>query len=506
MKKIVRYFFIVFIFTFFVFTETGYAQNFSRQAINENTEWLINNQDGYKIQIPSSSIVEMKRNMLSTEMNFFDVNMKIFIQDLNKDFGYETYEYYSLKGIRESAEHKILFDGKIKSAIGTLHKIKFSRRQLPKIQNDKPNYMILFQNLGNKKALTIMVKSSSPINEGLIMPMINTMKFDVPIKKVDAQKVPSSMQNGQFQRLLDEKTNSLYKTDFVENPETIWGLYSVDFWRFPDTANIEAKIGHKFKYALVYHDFSFPNSQVKDALDTAMVQNKTVELTFQTQVVDGINQTYDILAGKYDNYFKELAQMIKVKKIPILFRIGNEMNGDWCAYSAYNTGLDSDIYREFYNYIYDVFEKEGANPYILYVFNPNGRTFPNFNYNDSSEYRPDSNRYDIVGMTLYNTGNYYSFEKWESFDKLYEPLYNQMLKEYEKPLMITEFASSTVGGDKVKWTENMFESLKKMDKIKVAIWFSGTDLDANKNPARIYKIDEPQEVLNVFKKYLPQNR
>ena len=41
--------------------------------------------------------------------------------------------------------------------------------------------------------------------------------------------------------------------------------------------------------------------------------------------------------------------------------------GDWCAYSAYNTGLDSDIYREFYNYIYKIFEEEGANSYILYV-------------------------------------------------------------------------------------------------------------------------------------------
>lgn len=484
----------------------AFAQNFLIEPINQNTNWLINKQDGYRIQLPSSAKVKMQRNLLSTEADFFDENMKIFVQELNKDFNYQTYEYYSLRGIRQTPEHKISFDGKVNTSIGQVHKIKFSRQALSEVENDKPNYMILFKNLGNGKALTVMVKSKSQINEKLIMPMVESIKFNVPITKIAPPKVEDSMQNGTFSRMLDKKTFDLYQEDFKTEHPTIWGLYSVDFWRFPDTTNVESAIGHKFKYALVYHDFNFPNSQVRDALDMAMKQNKIVELTFQTQILDGENQTYDVLDGKYEEYFRELAKIIKVKKMPILFRIGNEMNGDWCAYSAYNTGLDADIYREFYNYIYEIFEEEGANPYILYVFNPNGRNFPDFKFNDGSEYRPQTDRYDIVGMTLYNTGNYYSFEKWESFEQLYTPLYNQMVKSYDKPLMITEFASSTVGGDKVKWTEDMFNKLKEFDKIKVAIWFSGTDLDENKNPARIYKIDEPREVLDVFKRNLPKNR
>lgn len=482
-----------------------FATNFETEKINDYTKWLKNYQDGYRIQVPADSKVEMKKNLLSTEMDFFDVNLKIYVEDLNKDFNYQTYEYYSLRGIRTNPEHKISFDGKVNTKIGSMHKIKFSRQKLSAVENDKPNYMILFKNLGGR-ALTVMVKSSSPINEKMIMPMVESIKFDIAKKPIAPEKVQSSMQNENFDRMLDKKTFELYKQDFATEHPTIWGLYSVDFWRFPDTSIVESEIGHKFKYALVYHDFSFPNSQVKDALDVAMIQEKTVELTFQSQIVNGENQTYDVLDGKYENYFRELARMVKVKKLPILFRIGNEMNGDWCAYSAYNTGLDADIYREFYNYIYKIFEEEGANPYVLYVFNPNGRNFPNFKYNDGSEYRPNTDKYDIVGMTLYNTGNYYSFEKWETFEQLYAPLYKKMVQSYEKPLMITEFSSSTVGGDKVKWTRDMFEALKKFDKIKVAIWFSGTDLDENKNPARTYKIDEPRDVLKVFKDNLPKNR
>ena len=55
----------------------------------------------------------------------------------------------------------------------------------------------------------------------------------------------------------------------------------------------------------------------------------------------------------------------------------------------------------------------------MFLIQMEERNFPNFKYNDGSEYRPSADKYDIVGMTLYNTGNYYSFEKWETFDELY---------------------------------------------------------------------------------------
>ena len=178
------------------------------------------------------------------------------------------------------------------------------------------------------------------------------------------------------------------------------------------------------------------------------------------------------------------------------------MNGDWCCYSAYNTCLDADIYLELYNYFYKIFEEEGANKYLIYIFNPNGRSFPDFTYNHESLYRPDKDKYDIVGLTLYNTGTYYPDENWETFDELYKDLYDYVDKNYDRPMMITEFSSSITGGDKMAWTEDMFKSIANYPKIKLAIWFSGTDYDAFGNPARIYNIDEPKELLDVFKKYL----
>ena len=76
------------------------------------------------------------------------------------------------------------------------------------------------------------------------------------------------------------------------------------------------------------------------------------------------------------------------------------------------------------------------------------------------------------------------------------------MKLFEKPFMITEFGSNSVGGDKVKWINEMFDTIGKLENIKVAIWWNGIDWDANRNPARIYRLDESENMIKTFKERL----
>ncbi|MBQ2889543.1 MAG: hypothetical protein IJE41_03720 [Clostridia bacterium] len=68
-------------------------------------------------------------------------------------------------------------------------------------------------------------------------------------------------------------------------------------------------------------------------------------------------------------------------------------------------------------------------------------------------------------------------------------------------MMITEFSCSSVGGDKVKWIEDMFLSLPKYDKIKVGIWWHAADYNGE-FIARPYFMDTPDGTMSVFDKYL----
>ena len=88
----------------------------------------------------------------------------------------------------------------------------------------------------------------------------------------------------------------------------------------------------------------------------------------------------------------------------------------------------------------------------------------------------------------------------QSFAELYNDLYAAYSRWFTQPFMITEFASSSVGGDKAAWINNMFTSIKRFDRIKMAVWWDGCDWDANGNIARPYFLDETPATHEAFKK------
>ncbi|TRW26982.1 hypothetical protein FL857_04535 [Criibacterium bergeronii] len=505
MKNFYKHFKKISLFCFLTLTFTlssGFTeQEIEIRPINDYTSLLINHYDGYSMQMPSSSKITLNDSHYVTEIDFNNVNIKIFVDDLTTS--YASYLNYSLKGIRQSQnEHIITYDGNTYLGSKVAHEISFYRSKLKTVNDDKNNYMILFIQLDNTKALTFMVKSSDAINKKMLLPMLASLNFDQSKIANFPTKVPSvyKLVNGELKgaQNLSDRTKKFYK-DYFLSPDRAWGIFVDEFWINGKVGSIEREIDHNFSFMLLYHHLSSSNKYVTDAIDYCIRTEKYLELTLQYEVADGKNQIYGILNGEYDEFLTEMAQIVAQSEQPTIFRIANEMNGDWCAYSAYNTGLDADIYKMAYNHIYNIFEKEGANKNVLYVFNPNGKNFPDFKYNDESMYRPDYKKYQLVGLTLYNTGNYYKDEHFVDFDTLYKGLYNSVEQNYDKPMMITEFACAVAGGDKVAWTQNMFNSIKNYPKIKVAIWFHGVDKDADGNRARIYLIDEPRQTLNVFK-------
>ena len=179
------------------------------------------------------------------------------------------------------------------------------------------------------------------------------------------------------------------------------------------------------------------------------------------------------------------------------------MNGDWCPYNGYFTCRDPDIYVDFYRYIFDIFQQEGAHN-AIWVFNPNGVSFPKFKWNSELVYYPGSEYVNVVGMTAYNTGTYYEHESWSTFDQLYSGLYADYTARYARPLMITEFASSSIGGDKAAWIDDMFRRLPDYPQIKAAVWWNSHDLDAAdpENPvvSRPYELNETEASTAAFRR------
>lgn len=58
------------------------------------------------------------------------------------------------------------------------------------------------------------------------------------------------------------------------------------------------------------------------------------------------------------------------------------------------------------------------------------------------------------------------------FKEIFMPVYKDVVREYGKEVIITEFSSSSRGGDKRLWVREAFSEMKKMEKLKGFILFN----------------------------------
>jgi len=271
---------------------------------------------------------------------------------------------------------------------------------------------------------------------------------------------------------------------------------------------LEERIGKPFEVVLMYHQLGGPLEL--EGMKQAARQGKIIELTIQVshennEDVYGYTPMFDLISGLKDHQLRAMAAQLKEYKEPILFRLNNEMNSDWTSYSGIITLSDPELYILAWQHVYQVFYQEGVRN-LIWVFNPNDRNYPPSNWNDFTCYWPGDGYVHMIGVTGYNTGDYYRSlvgESWREFSAIYDDIqrkYEPIFGKY--PWIITEFASSSYGGDKARWIDRMFQALPKYKNIKVAVWWSYADYDLRPGKehiaARPYFLDETDTTLEAF--------
>lgn len=471
---------------------------------------LIDYANGYTITYPQNMTVDASLGDIRTLLANNDCQIEIYRQPLEGSVTASAYKNYSNLFLQNTFDHRQQSRKQVKIDGMDIQVLTWQRPSLSHVQNDMPYYLSI--DLVRDKTLlyTISIKSKQPLDENSIyrqaldsftlIPRTGEVK---PTSFINPNRVSPDKKPVNYDKW-NAETKQVYDRYFGEESKLTWGIFEANAPRdFYTLKQLEKQVDKEFKFLLHYQHI--PNTDLLNdltvILNNAYREKRIIELTLQTTDAgeNASNTIYRILDGEYDELLSQYAKKIADFGHPVLFRLCNEMNGDWCQYSAFHTSKDTQIYRELYHYIYGIFEEQGANKNTLWVWNPNERSFPDFSWNDARLYYPGDEYVDIVGITGYNTGNYYEGEIWRSFDEIYQPLYKEYVQTYDKPFMITEFASNSVGGDKSQWIREMFESIHKLDKIKVAIWWSGCDWERPGVPARIYYMNESPEILDTFK-------
>ena len=471
---------------------------------------------GYTIRVDGGLTLNATLSELVTVFENDALAIEVYHQP-NENLSFATYTLHGNRFLENEADHHLQFEGKRKIGERDVYVTQWYRDGLQRVEHDKNHYITY--DIEEKDAYyTIFVKSAFPIPD--------TTRYDELVKSfklcdaapVDAETIAVKHWRSEAvdvkARGWDWETRRFYARCFGEDARLQWGIFErgTSLGKNAAIYDLEERLDYSFDYILCYsHYYKDPSTNpyvpIGKVLADARKDGKVVELTLlmNAQKEPG-NDVYDILKGEYDEHLHAYAKSIADFGHPVLFRLNNEMNTDWCRYSAYFTSKDTDIYKEVYRYIYGIFEEEGANRNTLWVWNPNGRTFPAFTWNHMLMYYPGDEYVDIVGMTGYNTGTYYEAygEHWESFSSLYGRLYREYGTRFAQPFMLTEFACGVVGGDKVAWVKEMFDLIGRLDRIKVAIWWDHVDYDSDGMVARDYRIDEPYAVLEVFRSRLAE--
>ncbi len=454
--------------------------------------------DGYQLGLPSRPTLDTYLYDVRIGLSFGNTTLYIYREKITPGTSANSYIAYSNRAVTESSTLTVMESGKIHLANQNAYITTWERPALSRIANDERYYSKIDFPIGSE-VYTLFFKSTSPVRD-LAVSIAQTFRTTEKSSAENMPPIPTFSGKGGVK---SKETQDYFNQVFLQSTTPTWGIFEPYYPKEPySIKQIENAVLYHFPIVLDYTALldSYNPFYVRDFLDAAYKDNRVVELTLQQLVSENEQTLYDVLNGKYDAFLREYALAVKNFKHPVLFRPFNEMNGDWCAYSAYHMSLDADLVRELTRYVCSFFKDVGAQN-VIYIFNPNGKSFPDFKWNDERLYYPGDEYADVWGITMYNTGTYYKGETWQSFDSLYRPVYDRTVSYTDMPLMITEFACARQGGDKEAWVKDMQNALSAYPNIKAAVWWNHADFDGD-TVARDYHMLDSNALCDIWKEYL----
>lgn len=179
---------------------------------------------------------------------------------------------------------------------------------------------------------------------------------------------------------------------------------------------------------------------------------------------------YDkIISGGYNDYVVSFARQIKSVPGTVFIRFAHEANGDWYPWSVSKIGTQK--YIALYRYLKDKFDALGV-VNAKWIFSINHEDVPADRNNNYLDFYPGDKYVDYVGIDGYNWGNTKPWSRWLSFDEIFSDCYREITRKIKKPVLITEFSSTSGGGDKAAWIKDALNTIKKMKDVKGFVLFN----------------------------------
>lgn len=205
-----------------------------------------------------------------------------------------------------------------------------------------------------------------------------------------------------------------------------------------------------------------------------------------------------IAAGNCDKLIHSIAKVMKLYGKPLFLRFAWEMNIETNEWSIQSTYSNPKAFIAAWKHMHTIFNAEKVKN-VRWVFSVNVESQ---NSVPIESLYPGDQYVDWTGIDGYNYGTTQSWSHWASFDEVFQKTYKKILSiAPHKPLMISEFNSVSIGGNKSEWFRDMFDVQlpQKYPKIQAIIFFNENKM---KTEGVDWRIETSSAVLDTIKKSL----
>jgi len=255
-----------------------------------------------------------------------------------------------------------------------------------------------------------------------------------------------------------------------------------------------------------------------DAVQRAWQQGRMPMMTWESRPIDADNSSNSapayslpkIIGGDFDTYLHQYAKAIVATGLPLAIRLDHEMNGIWYPWSE-NDGAGNSIngnspgdYVKMWRHVHDIFQQEGANSLVIWVWAPNivnnlPATHKAPGYLESLY--PGDAYVDWVGLSGYLRPPYKPDNDF-SFDYTFKASLDELRSITSKPIILAEVGASETEGHKAAWITSFFQALAKPenDDIIGFSWFNlaVTSYVEGVRATNDWRIDSRADSLSAF--------
>jgi hypothetical protein len=196
-------------------------------------------------------------------------------------------------------------------------------------------------------------------------------------------------------------------------------------------------------------------------------------LTWESRPIGSANDVVDepeyslprIIAGDFDAYLTKYAQDVVATGLPLAIRLDHEMNSIWYPWSE-QTGSGASIngnspgdYVKMWQHVHDIFEAQGANQYVIWVWSPNIiNNLPSAlqGIETLQGLYPGDAYVDWVGVSGYQRPPYKT-DNTSTFSYTYDRTLDQLRQITDKKILLAEVGASETGGTKPAWITSFFQ-------------------------------------------------